>query len=105
MASSTIEEDLKITGNISSSKGSIEVKGNVLGDVAAETLTIHPNGSVDGAVSAKKVNIEGNLKGSLKCDDLKLTSTSHVQADIFAQTMTTDSGAEIVGKIKITGKQ
>ncbi len=105
MASSIIEEDLKIEGNISSSEGSVEVKGSVVGDVAAEEITIQPSGSIDGALSAKKICIEGKLKGSLKCDDLKLVSTSLVQADVVAQTMTTESGAKVVGKVEITGRQ
>ncbi len=105
LASSIIEEDLKIEGNISSSEGSVEVKGSVVGDVAAEEITIQPSGSIDGALSAKKICIEGKLKGSLKCDDLKLVSTSLVQADVVAQTMTTESGAKVVGKVEITGRQ
>ncbi len=105
MASSIIEEDLKIEGNISSSEGSVEVKGSVVGDVAAEAVIIQPSGSIDGALSAKKISIEGKLKGSLKCDDLKLASTSDIQADVLAQTMTTESGAKVEGKVKITGRQ
>lgn len=105
MTSSIIEEDLTIEGKITSSEGSIEVKGNVTGDVTAEGIIIQPNGSIDGALSAKKISVEGRLKGNLKCDDLKLASTSNVQADVLAQTMTIESGAKILGKVKITGKQ
>ena len=103
MASSVIEEDLTIEGNISSSEGSIEIKGSVVGDVSAKAVIIQPDGTIDGALSAKKVSIEGKLNGSLKCDDVKFASTSHVQADVLAQTMTTESGAKVVGKINITG--
>ena len=75
-----IEEDLVIEGNIRSSEGTIDVKGRVVGDVSAETVTIQISGSVDGAMSAAKIEVEGSHTGSLKCDDLKLASTSEVQA-------------------------
>ncbi|WP_299673905.1 polymer-forming cytoskeletal protein [uncultured Roseobacter sp.] len=103
MADSIIEEDMTIQGNVVSKKGSIEVKGNVVGDVTADALTVQSTGSIDGALSAKTIAIEGRHKGSLKCDDLTFAASSHVQADVTAQTMTTESGAKVVGKINITG--
>ena len=105
MANSTIAEDLIIEGNVSSSEGSVEVNGRVIGDVAVGTILIQPSGSIDGGLSAKTISIEGTLKGNLKCDDLKVVSTSHVQADIVALTMTVESGARVVGKVKVTGSE
>ena len=105
MASSIIEVDLKIEGDISSSDGRVDIKGSVVGDVAAEVVIIQPSGSIDGALSAKEISIEGKINGSLKCDDLKLVSTSNVQADVLAQTIVIESGAKVVGEFKITGNQ
>ena len=105
MPSSIIEEDLTIEGNVSSSKGSVDVRGRVVGDVSAETITIKVSGSVDGAMSAKKIAVEGKHKGSLSCDDLKLASTSQVQADVVAIALETECGAKVSGKIDITGRQ
>ncbi|NVO58657.1 polymer-forming cytoskeletal protein [Rhodobacteraceae bacterium B1Z28] len=105
MASSIIEEDLTIEGNVSSSGGSVDVKGHVVGDVSADAITVRLSGSVDGALSAKKITIEGKHNGSLSCDDLQLASTSWVQADVVARTMATESGARVVGKVEITGEQ
>lgn len=105
MPSSIIEEDLTIEGNVSSNGGSVDVKGRVVGDVSAETITVQVGGSVDGAMSAKKIAIEGNHKGSLSCDDLKLASTSQIQADVVAKAMETESGAKVKGKVDITGQQ
>lgn len=105
MPSSIIEEDLTIEGNISSSEGSVDVKGRVVGDVSAETITVHVSGSVDGALSANKITVEGKHKGSLSCDYLKLASTSQVEADVAAKEMETESGAKVKGKVDITGRQ
>ena len=105
MTSSIIEEDLTIEGNVSSSGGSVEVNGRVVGDIDAETIAVQLSGSVDGALSAKKITVEGKHKGRLSCDDLKLASTSHIEADVVAKAMATESGAKVVGKVKITGRQ
>ncbi len=105
MADSVIEEDLTIEGNIDSSKGDIDVKGRVTGNVKAHAVKLHLSGSIDGELSAKLITIEGKHKGSVQCDDLTLTSTSDLNAKIIAQTMTTEVGAKIAGSVKITGKQ
>ncbi|WP_170766556.1 polymer-forming cytoskeletal protein [Ruegeria lacuscaerulensis] len=105
MANSIIEEDLTIEGNLNSSAGGIEIKGQVVGDVSAETITVQIGGSVDGALSAKKIIIDGKHQGSLKCDDLKIASTAQIQADVAAKTMATESGAKVVGKVNIAGGQ
>jgi len=105
LVNSVIETDLQIDGNITSSNGNVEVKGRVVGDVTAQAITVQSGGSIEGALSAGEIRIEGNLTGSLKCDDLKLVSTSHVQADILAKTMSTENGAKVVGNVKITGTQ
>lgn len=105
MANSIIEEDLTIEGDLNSGAGGIEVKGRVVGDVSAETITVQIGGSVDGVLSAKKTVIEGKYKGSLKCDDLKIASSAQIQADVSATTMATESGARVLGKVSITGGQ
>jgi cytoskeletal protein CcmA (bactofilin family) len=103
VAGSIVEEDLTIEGNVSSNGGGIDVKGRVVGDVSADAITVQLGGSVDGALSAKQIVIEGKHSGSLKCEDLKLASSSNIQADVVARTMETERGAKVVGKVKITG--
>ena len=104
MASSVIEADLTIDGNIKTSDGSVDVRGKVAGDITAVAIAIQPGGSVDGELSASTITIEGQHKGLLKCSDLTLASSSSVKADVEAETLTTESGAEVVGNLKITGK-
>ncbi|CUH49761.1 bactofilin family protein [Ruegeria atlantica] len=105
MASSIVEKDLTIEGNVRSEGGSVDVKGQIVGDVSAGSITVQLSGSVDGALSAKKITLEGKHNGSLSCDDLKLASSSQVRADVVARTMEAESGASVVGKVEITGVQ
>ncbi|KIC21643.1 bactofilin family protein [Leisingera sp. ANG-Vp] len=104
MANSVIEEDVTIEGNITSSQGSVEVRGKVAGDLSAQAVTVHAGGAVDGALSAQSVTVEGKYKGKIQCDDLRLAASSQVQADVSAKTMATESGAQLQGNIKISGK-
>lgn len=104
MPSSFIAEDLTLEGDIKSDEGSIEIEGNVIGNVTARSIVIRVGGSVRGALSAMTVIIEGKHAGKLNCDDLKLSSTARWQGEIMAKTMTSETGAEIEGKIHIAGK-
>ncbi|MES0824525.1 bactofilin family protein [Ruegeria sp. SCP11] len=104
MASSIIQEDLTINGDISSTEGSVEIKGTVIGDLTAQSIIVQEGGSTNGTLSAKSVAVEGGHCGQLQCDDLKLASTARVKADVSAHSMSTESGAKIEGTVKITGK-
>ncbi|MEO9651758.1 MAG: polymer-forming cytoskeletal protein [Roseobacter sp.] len=104
MAASTIETDLVINGNIKSNDGSVEIKGNVVGDVIAASVVVRVGGAVNGALSAKQVSLEGKHKGSLKCESLSLASTSEVDASVDAVTIATESGAKILGQVNVAGR-
>lgn len=103
MTRSVIEEDLVIDGNITSQDGDIEVKGRVTGDITARSVDVHANGSVQGAIAADTVRIGGRQSGRIKCDELSLDKSAEVKADITAQTLTSEKGARLVGKVQITG--
>lgn len=105
MPNSIIEEGLTIEGNVSSSDGSVDIKGRVVGDVSAKKITVQLSGSVNGVLSGERIVIEGKHKGSLNCDDLRLASTSQVQADVVAKEMEMEGGAKVNGKIDIKGRQ
>ncbi|MCE8001046.1 MAG: polymer-forming cytoskeletal protein [Rhodobiaceae bacterium] len=104
MPNSVIAEDLTIDGHIKSGEGSVEVKGKVIGDVAALSVVIRAGASVKGAVAAKTTIIEGKHKGRLKSDDLSLSPTASVQANVSARTITVKSGAAIDGAMHVSGK-
>lgn len=100
---SVIEEDLTVEGDIKSTKGTVEVKGKVLGNVEAASVSLHQNGDIEGAITANSVSLQGGYQGTLKCDDLHVAATSNVRGDVSARTMTTERGAILVGKVNISG--
>lgn len=105
MSISIIEEALTIEGNIRSQQGSVEIKGKVIGDISAKSIVVQSCGALAGAVLAETVTIKGKQTGSIKCTDLTLASTSDVHVNVEAQTMTAESGAKILGKLRIAGSE
>jgi cytoskeletal protein CcmA (bactofilin family) len=103
MTKSVIEEDLIIDGNITSKDGDIDVKGRVKGDISAKGVSVSTNGEVTGAISAGAVRIQGRHTGQIDCTELALEKNAEVKADVKAQTLSSEKGARLVGKVQITG--
>ncbi|MCB2128837.1 MAG: polymer-forming cytoskeletal protein [Rhodobacteraceae bacterium] len=103
MTRSVIEEDLVIDGNIKSENGDVEVKGRVNGDIASRSVDVHVSGQVQGAITADQVTIQGTHSGRIDCSELSLQKDAEVKADVKAQTLSSEKGARLVGKVQITG--
>jgi len=101
MATSIIENDLIIEGDVSSSEGDLEINGTVTGSVSARSVIVRIDGATNGEMSAGTATIEGKHAGSLNCDELLLTSTSEVAANVIAITMAIQSGAKFNGTAKV----
>lgn len=75
--------------------GAIQIDGTIYGDLNIEdSVTIGESGSVHGNIRSKKVLISGELDGSLKCDDLEVTTTGSVTNKIEAKTIVSDGHIE-----------
>lgn len=94
---SVLAADLRITGEISST-GTIEVLGEVEGNVTSKGLIIGAEGRVSGTVSAENVEVRGKLDGSVATHGFALRASAEVQADVLYTTLMIESGASIEGK-------
>ncbi|MGB7263607.1 MAG: polymer-forming cytoskeletal protein, partial [Albidovulum sp.] len=90
-------------GNVSSKDGDIDVKGRVTGDITARSVDVHMGGQVSGTIAAGDVRIQGNHTGRIDCTELSLEKSAEVKADVKAQTLSSEKGSRLVGKIQITG--
>lgn len=97
LATSTIGEDLTVTGNVTS-KGEIHLEGNVNGDVRCVSLVLGETAEVRGNVMAEDVVIRGRLVGSVRGLSVSLQATSHVEGDVIHKTLTIEQGAYFEGK-------
>ena len=94
---STIGEDLQITGNVSS-KGEIHLDGEVIGDVSCVALVLGESGKLEGNVIADDVVIRGRLVGSIRALRVTLQAMSHVEGDVYHQSLAIEQGAFFEGK-------
>ena len=97
LGNSTIGEDLKITGNVTS-KGEIHLDGEVKGDVSCVALVLGESGKLEGNVIAEDVVIRGRLIGSIRALRVTLQAMCHVEGDVYHQSIALEQGAFFEGR-------
>jgi cytoskeletal protein CcmA (bactofilin family) len=94
---SIIGEDLTITGNVVS-KGEIQIDGEVQGDVHCGSLLLGDKSQIIGGVVAEDVVVRGRIVGSVRGLRVTLQAQSHVEGDIYHQSLAIEQGAYFEGK-------
>ena len=97
---SILAQDLRITGEISST-GTIEVLGEIEGNLTARGLIVGAEGRMNGTVSAETVEVKGRLDGRVATQSFALRATAEVAADVSYTTLVIESGAQIEGKFSL----
>ncbi|MGL6210148.1 MAG: bactofilin family protein [Paracoccaceae bacterium] len=97
---SVLAQDLKIVGEISSN-GTIEVLGEIEGNLSSRGLIVGAEGRVAGSVTADTVEVKGKLNGRVASDTFTLRAAARVAADITYTTLVIESGAQIEGKFTL----
>lgn len=96
-ALSVIGDDLTITGNVVS-KGEVQIDGVIQGDVHCGTLLVGDNAQITGSVFAEDVIVRGKVQGSVRGSRVTLQDSSHVEGDIYHQSLAIEQGAFFEGK-------
>lgn len=97
MVPSIIGEDLTIKGNVTS-KGEIQVDGEIQGDIHCGSLLLGDKSQVVGGVVAEDIVVRGRVVGSIRGLRVTLQAQSHVEGDIFHQSLAIEQGAYFEGK-------
>jgi cytoskeletal protein CcmA (bactofilin family) len=97
MVPSIIGEDLTVTGNIVS-KGEVQIEGEIQGDVHCSSLVIGDKAQVTGGVVADDVVVRGRIVGSIRGIRVTLQASSHVEGEIYHQSLAIEQGAFFEGK-------
>jgi cytoskeletal protein CcmA (bactofilin family) len=97
MVPSIIGEDLTITGNVIS-KGEVQVDGEIQGDIHCSSLLLGDKARVTGGIMADDIVVRGRLVGSIRGLRITLQGPSHVEGDIFHQSLAIEQGAYFEGK-------
>jgi cytoskeletal protein CcmA (bactofilin family) len=94
-----IAEGLKIAGNVTA-EGSVEVHGQIEGELRSTSLTISRQAQITGAVIADDVIVDGTVNGPIHGAHVTLKSQARVTGDIHHQSLTIERGAQFDGQSK-----
>lgn len=95
---SLISPDLTVTGNLST-QGDLQIDGTVEGNIQCQSLTIGAAARVIGHISAFDVLVRGSHKGDIEAHTITLTKTARVTGDIKYQTIASEAGASLDGRL------
>ena len=101
MVPSIIGEDLTVVGNVSS-KGEIQVDGEIQGDIDCASLLLGDKSQIQGSVRAEDVVVRGKVIGSVRGLRVTLQSQSQVEGDIYHQSLAIEQGVYFEGKSRRT---
>jgi cytoskeletal protein CcmA (bactofilin family) len=99
---SVISNDLKIIGQGLKiiSQGTLQVDGEVEGDVRGTEVIIGEKGKVTGTVAAERVIVRGTICGVIRGMTVTLETSSRVEGDIHHMSLAIEQGAEFDGRCK-----
>jgi cytoskeletal protein CcmA (bactofilin family) len=94
---SVIGPDLIIHGNLTS-KGEVQVDGEVQGDIHGTYVVIGEKARITGGIVAEEIVVRGHVAGSIRGKRVMLQSSSHVEGDVYHQALAIEQGAYFEGK-------
>jgi len=99
---SVISNDLKIIGQGLKiiSQGTLQVDGEVEGDVRGTEVIIGEKGRVTGTVAAERVIVRGTISGVIRGMTVTLQASSRVEGDIHHMSLSIEQGAEFDGRCR-----
>lgn len=75
--------------------GSVELHGEIEGDIQCTTIHVGPDGRVNGSLSAEHVEVEGQIASQTTTGVLILREGSRAGGSIEYDTVTIEAGAQI----------
>ena len=100
---SIIASDLKIVGNLICG-GSIEIEGEIEGNVTCGHVSIRRTGAVKGDVVADEIQVDGEINGLVKGKNITLAESGRVTGVLMYESLSVKDGAYIDGQCKSADK-
>jgi cytoskeletal protein CcmA (bactofilin family) len=97
-----ISNDLRIIGQGLKiiSQGTLQVDGEVEGDVIGNEIVIGEMGQVTGTVAADRVTVRGKVAGAVRAATVTLQSSARVEGDIHHMQLAIEQGAVFDGRCR-----
>jgi cytoskeletal protein CcmA (bactofilin family) len=96
MSESVIADDLHIKGEVTT-KGDVELKGTLEGEITCRTLLIAEDAKVDGKVIAEKVVVRGSVDGQIHGIRVTLAPSAKVKGELVCKALSVDEEAYFDG--------
>ncbi len=93
---STFGPGMMITGNIVCA-GGLQIFGRVTGEIHAAQLVICEGAKVEGKIVAQDTVIQGEFKGTIHGNTVKLQGTAIVDGEIYNRSLTIEQNAQFEG--------
>ena len=93
---STFGHGMVITGNVVCA-GALHIFGQVSGEIHAAQLTICEGAKVEGKVIAQDTVVQGEFKGTIHGNTVKLQASAVVDGEIFNRSLTIEQNAQFEG--------
>jgi cytoskeletal protein CcmA (bactofilin family) len=99
---SVISNDLKIIGQGLRiiSRGTLQVDGEVEGDVGGAEIIIGEQGRVTGTVAAERVIVRGQISGVVRAMAVALQASARMEGDIHHMSLVIEEGAQFDGRCR-----
>jgi cytoskeletal protein CcmA (bactofilin family) len=99
---SVIGNDLKIIGQGLKiiSQGTLQVDGEVEGDVGGAEVIIGERGRVTGTVAAERVIVRGTVSGVIRGMTVTMQATAQVEGDVHHMSLAIEQGAQFDGRCR-----
>lgn len=96
---SIISKDSYIKGELHST-GSLDVEGNIEGDIFGNIVTIREEGQVNGNITAKTLNLKGKFSGKIKSERINISAKADIKGILEYVSLCVEDGAKIEGELK-----
>jgi cytoskeletal protein CcmA (bactofilin family) len=96
---SVLAQDIVVEGDVTSN-GPIDVQGRVVGSLRGPDVTVAGSGRVEGSVVAHDLYVLGAVSGTISARNVQLAPSAVVQADIFHERISIETGAELEGRLQ-----
>ena len=99
---SVISNDLRIIGQGLRiiSRGTLQVDGEVEGDVGGAEIIIGEQGRVTGTVAAERVIVRGQISGVIRAMTVALQASARMEGDIHHMSLVIEQGAQFDGRCR-----
>lgn len=96
---SIVSKGLYIKGELHCN-GSLDIEGNIEGNINGDVITIREEGEVNGNITSKTLNLKGKFDGKIKSERINIAATADIKGTLEYVSLCVEDGAKLEGELK-----